>query len=89
MSCTKVKRSAAVLEYLEDWTDWLESGDTISSSTWSAQTGITVDSESETTTAATVWLSGGTHLNTYAVKNTITTAGGRTDTRKLYIRVID
>ena len=63
-----------VLDYVIDWTGLLD-GDTIATSTWTAD-GATIDSESETTTAATVWISspqGGGKIT-----NTIITAGGRT-----------
>jgi len=76
----------AVLDYIWDWSDWLGS-DTISSSTVTAPTGLTVDSESNTTTTATVWLSGGTAGEDYDVVNRIITAGGRTEDRTITIQV--
>lgn len=82
---TFTKDPDAVLDYQIDWSDWL-GADTISASTWAADTGITVDSETETTTAATVWLSGGTAGDDYVVTNEIVTAGGRTEQRSLLIR---
>lgn len=66
-----------VLDITNDWTLQLADGDTISASTWTAPTGITVDSDSATTTEAVVWLSGGTLGQAYALLNHITTAGGR------------
>lgn len=68
----------SVKDYTEDWSDWLPSGDTISDSTWTVVSGdVTIDSDSNTTTTTTVWLSGGT-LGTWAkVTNHITTAAGR------------
>jgi hypothetical protein len=80
------KDPSAVLDYQIDWSDWLDS-DTISSSDWTAQTGITIDSDTNTTTTATVWLSGGTAGKTYRVTNTIVTAGLRTDERSIDIYV--
>lgn len=76
----------AILDYMIDWTAWLGS-DTISSSTWTVTTGITKVSSVNTTTTATVWLSGGTLAATYNVTNRIVTAGGRTDDRTIVIRI--
>ena len=81
-----LKDPAAVLDYQLNWSAWLD-GDTISTSTWSAETGITVDSESETTSAATVWLSSGSPGEDYEVTNQIVTDGGRTDERTITIKV--
>jgi len=88
MSFNVVKDPHAVLDYTLDYTLYLD-GDTIATSVWSADAGITVDSENETTTKATVWLSGGTAGNTYRVTNTITTAGFRTDDRTLIVVVAE
>lgn len=66
-----------VLDYTRDWTTWLD-GDTISTSTFVVPAGLTKDSETNNTTSATVWLSGGTVDALYIVTNRITTAAGRT-----------
>ncbi len=77
----------SVLDYAINWgTNWLGS-DTISTSVWSADSGITIDSESETATVATVWLTGGSTGTTYKVRNRIVTAGGRTDDRTIHVTV--
>jgi len=76
----------AVLDYVVDWGTWL-AGDTIVTSIWTAETGITVVSDTKTATTATVWLSGGTAGSDYNVVNRITTTMGRTDDRTLRIRV--
>jgi hypothetical protein len=76
----------ALLDYTIDWTDWLD-GDTIASSSWTPDAGLTATAPSHTTTAATTWLSGGTVGATYRVTNRITTAAGRTDDRSLYITI--
>ncbi len=81
------KDPQAILDYVIDWSDWLD-GDTITASTWTAPTGITVDSDSHTTTATTVWLSGGTLGETYSLVNHITTAAGREDDRTIKIKVV-
>jgi hypothetical protein len=97
---TKTKDPAAVLDYKFDWkaltngsgvSDWLASGETISTKTITADAGITVDSSSitDTNTTVTVWLSGGTTLNDYLVTCRITTSSGRTDERTLLIQCRD
>lgn len=83
---TVLKDPAAVLDYGIDWSAWLN-GDTISTSTWTVPSGITQASESETTTTATIWLSGGTAGTDYLVTNKIVTHGGRTDERTIKISV--
>ena len=76
----------AVLDYQVDWSDWLVS-DTINTSTWIVPTGIVNDSDTNTTTAATIWLSGGTIGTNYSLVSRIVTAGGRTDDRTITIMV--
>ena len=78
----------AVLDYTIDWSDWLDS-DTISTSTWTVASGITKDSDTNTTTTATIWLSSGTAGTQYTVINHIITAAGREDDRSIYIMVED
>lgn len=88
MSGPYLKDPNAVLDYRHDWASWLASGETIATSIWSvAPAGLAVDSETETTTTATVWLSGGTVGQVYRVTNRITTNQGRTEERTIVIRV--
>ena len=82
------KDSDAVLDFSVDWSAWLSS-ETISTSSFTVEAGLTKDSESNDTTSATVWLSGGVSGTSYTVTNTITTSAGRTDERSLTINVID
>jgi hypothetical protein len=77
-----------VLDYTFDWETWLGS-DTISTSSWVVPTGLTENSDSNTTTTATVWLSGGTAWTWYTVVNRVITAGGRTEDRTLIVLVVE
>ena len=86
MAKVYTKDPNAVLDYIVNWTDWLD-GDTISTSTWTVGTGLTKDSDSKSSTAATAWLSGGTSGCTYSVSNRIVTAAGRTEDRTFYVTV--
>lgn len=81
-----LKDPASVLDYKVEWSTWL-ADDTIDTSSWTVPTGITKDSDTHTTTAATIWLSGGTVGETYKLTNRITTAGGRTDERSFTISI--
>ena len=71
---------SAVLDYAEDWADWI-GADTIASVTWAVPAGLTITAQANTTTKATVWLSGFVLGSTYEVSCRITTAAGRVDTR--------
>ena len=82
------KGTTEVLDFTINWASLLDS-DTISTSTWSVPTGITQDSESETTTTSVIWLSGGTVDTTYNCTCTIVTAGGRTHVRTIAINVVE
>lgn len=82
----ETKNTAAVLDYERDWSTWLGE-DTISTSTWIVPGGITVNNESHTPTAATIWLSGGTEGRDYELINRVTTAGGRTEEARVLIIV--
>jgi hypothetical protein len=76
----------AVLDYAGNWAAWLK-GDTILTSTWDVPSGITKDSDSHTSTATLIWLSGGTVGQTYLLRNRITTAAGRVDDRTIAIKI--
>lgn len=79
----------AVLPYVFDWTDWLASGETISSATMTVETGLTKDSETNTTTTHTVWVSGGTIGTRYLLTSRVTTNLGKTDDRSALVRITD
>jgi hypothetical protein len=83
------KDPSAVLDWNFNWTNWLASAETISTATVTVGSGLTKDSQSNTTTTVTVWLSGGTLGTTYEVTCRITTNQGRTDERTIGIRVTD
>ena len=89
---TKPKDPGAVLDFKFDFktnsngrgfTDWLESGETITSFVMTVESGLTEDSSSITDsgTTVTVWLSGGVDGVEYSVACEIVTSAGRTDER--------
>lgn len=81
------KDPSAVRDYTGNWRLWLAPGDSIVSSTVVAETGLTVDSESNTADTTTVWLSGGTLGSQYLVTTHVVTAGGREDDRSILIDI--
>jgi hypothetical protein len=100
MADSFLKDPSAVLDYRFDWaaltngtgeSDWLASGETISTSTVTAASGLTVDSSSivSSSTAVVCWLSGGTAGQSYTVTNRVVTSGGRTDERTITVKVTD
>ena len=81
------KDPASVLDYGVGWSDWLASGETISTSTWTVPDGITKDSDSKGDTSTLIWLSGGTAGTTYTLANKIETSDNRTVERSIRIIV--
>lgn len=80
-----IKSPDAVLEYTFNWENWLLPGDSVATSTWSADVGITTGTAILNGPMATVWLEGGTAGERYGVTNHIVTTAGRRDTRTLMV----
>jgi hypothetical protein len=76
----------AIVDFGVPWAAWLVS-DTITASAWLVPTGITSVLQTNTTTSATIWLSGGTVGTEYALRNRITTVGGRTQDQTIYVTI--
>lgn len=74
------------LDYGFDWKTWLGT-DTIASSNWTVDTGITVGTSTNDATSTTIWLSGGVAGTSYKAVNKITTAAGRVAERTLVVIV--
>lgn len=79
----------AKLDWVFDWSAWLSPGETISASEFIVSAGLTVESTTNTTISATVWLSGGSTGQVYQVTNRITTNQNRIDDRSIRIRVVN
>jgi len=86
---TFYKDPDAILDYQIDWSDWLASSETISTSTWTVASGITEDSDAKTDTTTKIWLSGGTANTKYKITNRIVTNQSRTDDRSFYVYVLE
>lgn len=76
---TYVQHEEATRAYTLDWSDQLNTGETISTSTWDEE-GVSVDSSSNTTTTTTATIS----QTNGAAKNTITTSAGRTEIKRIF-----
>ena len=81
-----LKDPDAVLDYAFDWSSWLDEDETIGDYTITVASGITVDSDSESSGIVTVWLSGGTAGDTYLIACAIETSDGRIDERSFIVR---
>lgn len=87
MSSPFLKDPGDRVDYLIDYADWLD-GDAITGTpAWTLPAGITQYAASNTTTDATIWLSGGTHGQDYTVTNIITTTGGRIKQQSFTVQV--
>lgn len=90
-----VKDANAVLDYPFNWAEWLDDiSDVIASAAVIADAGITLDTTAPHTLGyiivgqrVTVWLSGGTVNTTYRVTCRVTTVGGRTDDRSIFVKI--
>lgn len=79
----------ATLDYSFDWTAYLlPITDTIASVSFITSAGITVVSQSNTTTVATAFVSGGVLGETETLTCRIVTAGGRTDDRTIDLKIV-
>lgn len=68
------KGSTDILIYTIDWSNWLNTGDSINSSAWVVPAGMTLVTSANTTTQTTAKISGGTIGTAYTITNTITSA---------------
>jgi hypothetical protein len=84
-----VKDPGEKKDYAIDWAAHLATSETISTSTWVVQTGITqtTPAPSNTTTTTTIWLSGGTEGTEYRITNHVVTNQGREFERSFTVNV--
>jgi hypothetical protein len=86
------KDRRARIDYSVRWVDWLN-GDQLFSSAWAIvdtlDGALVIDTPTNTTGTATIWISSGTVNSTYRVENSIITLAGRVDNRSILIEVVD
>lgn len=76
----------STVDYPFNWVPVLD-GDTISTSTFLLPDGLTSVSTGNTTSSATIFVSGGSAGRIYRITNRITTAGGRTFDKTIRVKV--
>ena len=87
---TRTKKSTDVLMYMVDWaSETTDRSETISTSTFTVPTGITIDSQSNTDTTASVWLSGGRHGVDYIINSRVVMSDGHEISKQFDICVDD
>lgn len=69
----------AKLNYGIEYAEYLDSGDSISESTWTADAGVTLTNQSVAGTVTTVFAEGGVAGQHYQLKNRIVTSNGLID----------
>ena len=85
---SRSKYANEVLDYTFDMANTLDSGDTISTFSVSAESGLTVDSSSNTSTVGTATISGGTQGSSYKLTLTFVTSNSRTFVGYVTINII-
>ena len=73
------------VDYGFDWSDWMQTLDTIVGSSWTLPSGLTTDENSYTDDTTVVWLLGGITDTLYDVSNEITTSDGRIENKTFTI----
>ncbi len=81
-----IKDEDETIDYVFNWKPELN-GDLIFTSTFVLPDGLSEVSSSNTSTTATIFLSGGSQGSTYRVTNRIVTIGGRTRDHTIYVLV--
>lgn len=88
------KDTEAILTYTLDYSEWLPTGTTIQSNSFTVETlagdtdPLIKVAQSNTNTATTIKVSGGNSGKIYKIYNTITTSGQLTERRYFRIKVI-
>lgn len=78
----------AILDYVFDWSDWLDENETIDSHQILVERGsVAVDRNDRDGAQITAWISGGENGETARVVCRITTNAGRVDDRSLWLSV--
>lgn len=78
------------LDYTVSWSTYLQASETIASSTWtSSSTSLAINTMSNTTSTATVWISGGKVGEVVRMTNAVITNStpARSDQQSVWVRV--
>jgi hypothetical protein len=71
----------AILDYKFDWSEWLTSGETLSTYSVTLDAGLTLDDSTFDNDSVTFWVSGGVDGNSYDAVCHIATSSSREDDR--------
>ena len=85
---TFLKDPDSTVDFAVNWSNWLDV-DTIATSVWLTPDGITKDTDTNSTTLTTIWLSGGVLGKLYTITNRITTAAGRTADKSFKVKMVN
>ena len=85
---TKEIHPEASLDYIFDWSPWLD-GDTLSTSAWEIPAGLTKVSETYTDTTATIFITPTVASGTLVVVNSIETALGRKESKSIRFKIVN
>ena len=83
-----VKTAWEELDYGWDFGKPLPAGDTIQTSTWIVDAGVTVIGQGNDNTTTQIFLGGGTLLDTYKCVNQVVSVGGRKLERVFTVRIV-
>ena len=82
-----VKDPQDTVWYTVDWADWLDTGETVSSTDWTVPAGITQSAATATSTTSLIKLSGGTAGVTYKIACKATTSASQVVERSFLVPV--
>jgi len=83
------KDPSATKDYKIDWSNWLVSGETIINMLWTVPSGITLEMQNATPSAAIIVLSGGTVNNNYKVTCHIVTSLDNEDDKEFRVVILN
>jgi hypothetical protein len=81
------KTPSAVLDYIWDWSEWLQTSETLDTVTVTVPAGITEDYEANTNSLVVIWLSGGTDGSDYELLCHVVTNQAREENSTMTIKV--
>lgn len=86
---TAPKAPESKLDFVVDWSSWLSEGETISNTEVTVESGLTMETLTESNGKVSIWLSGGTLGERYKVKCKITTTENRVEIRTFIVEIVE
>lgn len=80
-----LKTPGSLVDFGVDWRKWLVPGETIATSSWACEPTLPLANAAEVAGVAVVFVGGGVEGATYRLRNSITTTGGRQDSREIVL----